>query len=50
MSGEKKEIVDTNTYLNVKVDFRELIKDEPIVVEPNDIVGFTFHQKGVSLE
>ena len=40
ISGEKKKIVDTDIYLNVKVDFRELIKEEPIVVEPNDIVGF----------
>lgn len=31
---------DSNTYLNVKVDFRFYLKDDPVVVEENDVIGF----------
>ena len=31
---------DFNIYLNVNVDFRYYLKDEPVVVEQNDVIGF----------
>jgi uncharacterized protein (DUF342 family) len=37
---KKDKTVDADIYLNVKIDFRYYIKEEPNLVEQNDIIGF----------
>lgn len=37
---DEHRLEDSNIYLNVKIDFRYYIKEEPNLVEQNDIIGF----------